>query len=370
MKFAGLCCALALAWLESAAALAAAPPEMYSVPLPVSAPRLLGMSMDDDGFIWLGSTNRAIWRYDPRTGAIEEVKLPFDSSTSQTICVGEKVYLLGQKYPKLMCYDRQSRSFSELAYPTATPDVWYGTELVDDRYLYLFDRGTTGVIKWDTQTDAGTVIHYDFDTPMPSSGTYVAEDGAVWCGVWDIADGQYIPRGLARLDAATNQFTDWRPFPSLDAVDPPVVNHETTIYYPYTLKGKLVPFDWKARRWRRMVDAPGFGERFGFIGGGKLFQGRWYFPISTYNGTPIGVDGKPHHFCNGPMAYDPATGEFSFPTLDGKDAYYQVSYHLVAGGHFFATGNNIRQADGSLDHFGTGQAAFLQTLKPAAASRE
>ena len=117
-------CGLLLFALQAAAAIAAAPPEMYSVPLPVSAPRLLGMSMDDDGFVWLGSTSRAIWRYDPRTGAIEEIKLPFDSSTSQTICVGKKVYLLGQKYPKLMCYDRESRSFSELAYPTATPDVW------------------------------------------------------------------------------------------------------------------------------------------------------------------------------------------------------------------------------------------------------
>jgi streptogramin lyase len=72
---------------------------LHVVPLPVKSPRLLGMSMDDDGRIWLGSTHRVVYRYDPRTGATDEIKLPYDSSTSQAICVGRKVYLLGQSYP-------------------------------------------------------------------------------------------------------------------------------------------------------------------------------------------------------------------------------------------------------------------------------
>src|SRR5688572_12416635 len=78
----------------------AASPELHVVPLPVKSPRLLGMSMDDDGRIWLGSTHRVIYRYDPRTGTAEEINLPYDSSTSQAICVGRKVYLLGQAYPR------------------------------------------------------------------------------------------------------------------------------------------------------------------------------------------------------------------------------------------------------------------------------
>ena len=93
--------------------------DLQPVPLPVKAPRLLGMSMDDDGDIWLGSTHRIIYRYTPRTGAIEEIKLPFDSSTSQTICAGKKVYLLGQSYPRLMIYDRAAKKFSEASLPTA-----------------------------------------------------------------------------------------------------------------------------------------------------------------------------------------------------------------------------------------------------------
>ena len=35
----------------------------------------------------------------------------------------------------------------------------------------------------------------------------------------------------------------------------------------------------------------------------------------------------------------------------------------LARGHFFATGNNIREADGTLDNGKTGEAIFWQTLK-------
>jgi sugar lactone lactonase YvrE len=84
-------------------------PEFHRVRLPVQSPRLLGMSMDAEGDIWLGSTHRRLYRYRPQTGVIEEIGLPFDSSISQTLCVGRKVYLLGQSYPKLMIYDRTAR---------------------------------------------------------------------------------------------------------------------------------------------------------------------------------------------------------------------------------------------------------------------
>src|SRR5829696_2401986 len=101
----------ALALLATLAAPATAPVELHVVPIPAKSPRLLGMSMDADGFIWLGSTHRLVYRYDPRTGATQEIKLPYDSSTSQAICVGDKVYLLGQSYPKLIIHDRKRGTF-------------------------------------------------------------------------------------------------------------------------------------------------------------------------------------------------------------------------------------------------------------------
>jgi hypothetical protein len=344
--------------------MAAEPPVFHTVSLPVQSPRLLGMSMDEDGFIWVGSTHRTVYCYDPRTGFMEEIRLPYDSSTSQTICVGRKVYLLGQTYPKLMIYDRRAREFREVAFPTTQPDVWYGTEAVDGKHLYLFDRGSAGVIKWDAITDTGTSIAFPYELPSPTSGRYTAADGAVWCNLWDLADGQYVPLGLARLDATTDKFTGWFPFPKADSELAPFANPETTVFYPYTLKGKLVPFDWRERRWCQAIDVPDFGRRFGFIGGGTAYDGRWYFSISTYNGTATGCDGKPYHFCNGLLQFDPQTRRFAFPSVDVDGAYFQVAYTLSAGGHLFATGNNIREQDGSLNMSRTGEAIFWQTLRP------
>jgi streptogramin lyase len=357
-----LCRMVGLVLLGCVSAAAVPPLELHTVPLPVQSPRLLGMSMDPDGFIWLGSTHRTVYRYDPRTGHVDEIKLPFDSSTSQTLCVGRKVYMLGQSYPKLIIYDRPDKTFREVDYPSAKPDVWYGTDPVDAQHFYLFDRGSEGVIKWDAETDTGKVIPYPYKTVLPSGGRYVAADAAVWCSLWDYTDGQYVPVGIARLDTKTDQFTGFFPFPKDDATDEPFADPAATLFYPHTLKGKLVPFDFKARRWCRPIPVPEYGQRFGFIGLGTIHDGRWYFSISTYNGNPAtGCDGKPYHFCNGLLQWDPTTGQFAFPTLDATDAYYQVAYTLSAGGHFYATANNIREADSTLNNARTGDAIFWQT---------
>jgi hypothetical protein len=322
------------------------------------------MSMDEDGFIWLGSTHRVIYRYDPHAGSIDQIPLPYDSSTSNCICAGRKVYLLGQSYPRLIIYDRAQKKFSELDYPSPKPDVWYGTEAIDGRHLYLFDRGTTGVIKWDTQTDSGKVIAYPYETIMPSFGRSVPNDHAIWCAVWDYSKGQYDPVGIARLDLRTDTFTDWFSFPKEDETLEPFTDSSATIFYPYTLKGKLVPFDFKAKRWCKFLTVPEHGKRFGFIGLATVHEGRWYFSLSTYNGTAIGCDGKPFHFCNGLLEFDPKAGTFAFPTLEMSNAYYQISYTLRARGHFFATGNNIQEPDGTLNAGKLGEALFWQTLVP------
>ncbi len=362
MSLSGRCLCIVLLCM-SAARSQADVLNLHVVPLPFKAPRLLGMSMDGDGFIWFGSTHRKLYRYHARTGDADEIQLPFDSSTSQTICVRNKVYLLGQSYPKLMIYDRAAKKFGEAAYPTAKPDVWYGTDLVNGKHLYLFDRASAGVIQWDTTTDTGKSIPYPYKTPMPTSGRYVAKDGAVWCAVWDIAGGQYNPLGIVRLDVTTNAFTGWFPFPKEDAANKPFTDEQVTQFYPNTLKGKLVPFDVKQQRWCEPIAVPEYGTRFGFIGGGSIYKDRWYFSISTYNGTAFGCDGQPYHFCNGLLEFDPRTRTFAFPTLEVKDAYYQVSYHLSAGDQLFATGNNIRKGDGGLDNGRIGEFVVWQTAE-------
>src|ERR1043165_4120315 len=166
---------------------AESPLQMHIVPISVQSYRLLEMTMDNDGFIWVGSARSVMLRYDPRSGQIEKVPLPFDLTVSSSLCVGKKVYLLGQSYPKLVIYQRDTKRFRETDYPSPNPTVWYGTGPVSGRYLYLFDRSSVGVIRWDTQRDIGTAIPWPYKTVVPLGGRYQARDGAIWCRVWDVS---------------------------------------------------------------------------------------------------------------------------------------------------------------------------------------
>jgi len=334
---------------------------LHVVPTPIKSYRLLAMTMDDDGFIWAGSIHRAIHRYDPRTGHVETVQLPYDAVAASCLCAGSKVYVLGQGYPQLIIYDRTTKQFRQTPYPSPKPDVWYGTAAGDPNVLYLFDRGSTGVIRWDTRTDTGRVIPWPYPVKVPSGGRYEPRDRGLWCFVWDYTGGQYKPCVIARLDPATDRFTGWHPFPTDGADVPEYADADACFFLPHTLKGELVPFDFKRGGWCRPLAVPRFGELFGFIGLSATYRGRYYFSLSTYNGGQLGCDGKPYHFCNALLEFDPATRRFAFPTLEAKDAYYQVAYTLSAGGECYATGSNIREPDGRLNQAKAGDVVFWQT---------
>jgi len=337
--------------------------DLHVVPTPVKSYRLLAMSMDGEGYIWTGSIHQAIHRYDPRTGTVETLPLPVKATANSCICVGPKVYILGQSYPRLIVYDRSTRKFQEHNYPSDKPNVWYGTEALDGRHLYLFDRASAGVVKWDTQTDTGKAIPYPYQTPLPGGGRYVPEDKALWCSVTDNAGGQYVPLGQARLELTTDTFTGWYPFPKEEADLKPYTDPKATLFLPYSLKGKIVPFDVKEKRWCQFLAVPRYGELFAFMGGPVAHQGRLHFSLSTYNGTDKGCDGQPYHFCNAILEFDPQARRFEFLTLEAKDAYYQIAYMLSAGGEFFATGSNIREKDGTLHRDRAGEVVFWQSKR-------
>src|SRR5579864_2407138 len=189
--------------------------DLHVVPTPIKSYRLLAMSMDDDGFIWAGAIDKIIHRYDPRIGKVEDFPMPFQATASSCICVGKKVYILGQTYPKLIILDRAAKKFSEVDYSSAKPNVWYGTQAIDGRHIYLFDRGGAGVIKWDTETDSGKAIPWPYTIPFPLAGAHEPGDKAIWCRVWE-AGGKYEPIGIARLDLEKDQFTGFYPFPKDD----------------------------------------------------------------------------------------------------------------------------------------------------------
>ncbi len=340
------------------------PLTLHNVPIPVNSYRLLAMSMDDDGFIWTGLTHQVVHRYDPRTGKVENVALPYPATANSCICVGQKVYILGQTYPKLIVYHRPSKKFSQVDYPAAKPNVWYGSEVIDGRHFYLFDRHGAGVIKWDAQSDTGKVIAWPYQAPFPAGGSYEPRDKAIWCKIWDLARGQYQPLGIARLDIGQDEFTGWYPFPEDGGNLKPFQDPATTFFFPVTLKGRVAPFDFKEKRWCQFLAVPGHGRVFGFMGGPMPHRGRYYFSLSTYNGTETGVDGQPYHFNNALLAFEPHARRFDFLTLPARDAYYQVAYMLSARGEFFATGSNIRETDRKLNRNRKGEVVFWQTLPP------
>jgi hypothetical protein len=336
--------------------------ELNIIPIPIQSYRLLDMSMDDEGFVWFGSTHQVLHRYGPRTGQVENFPVPYETpAINNCSCVDSKVYILGQVYPRLIVFDRASRTFSEQAYPSPQPNVWYGTELIDNRLLYFFDRQSVGVIRWDTQSNAGKAMPYPYETSRPTSGIHVAADNSLWCRIPNLSQGIYVSHGVARYDLARDEFTGLYPFPTTDADLPRYDEPESTLFFNLPLAGKLVPFDFKRKEWRRSISIPRFGELFAFVGGTSVHKGRHYFSLSTYNGTPTGCDGKPYHFLNVLLEFDPASGEFSFPTLEVKDKYYQISYHFSAGGELFATGSNIRRMDGTLYQANRGDCVVWQS---------
>ena len=361
---------LALLCQEMVAAAQSAQAErlaMHVVHLPIHSYRLLAMQMDEEGNIWFGSIHHVIHRYTPSTGAVKTIPLPGTSAhynlwASQCIPVNKKVYILGESYPKLIIYNPLTNQFTEKDYPSPKPDVWYAMAHPDHRHLYLFDRGGVGIIKWDSETDTGKTIPYPYQTPLPSFGTYRPGDQSIWCGIWDYTRGQYAPVGITRFDVKTDSFTGIYRFPKTDAHLKAYSDPEATLFFPWTLKGKLMPFDIKAKRWCKFINVPEYGENFGFIGLSTLYQGKLYFSLSTYHGDEnVGIDGKPYHFANSILVFDPQTSKFDFLTLNVPGAYYQIAYSLSANGQFYATGSNILTKDGTLFRDNKGDIVVWQT---------
>ena len=91
---------------------------------------------------------------------------------------------------------------------------------------------------------------------FPASGHYEPADKALWCRAWDFAGGKYEPLGVACLDVATDQFNGWYPFPKGNGGLKPYPDPADTLFLACALKGKVVPFDFKAKRWCQFLDVP------------------------------------------------------------------------------------------------------------------
>ena len=233
--------------------------ELHVVPIPVKSPRLLGMSMDDDGFIWLGSTHRArlplrpAHRRDRRRSSCRTTRPPARPSAS-----GDKVYLLGQSYPKLIIYDRAAKKFTRSRLPVGRSRTC-GTGR---------RRSTGGTSTCSTAAAPASSSGTRRPTPgrssrgrtrrsLPSGGRYVAARRR----------GLVLRVGLHRRAVQADRHRPPRPEDATRSPASSLPRRTTTgrsrsptprptLFYPHTLKGRLVPFDFKRRRWCKPIDVP------------------------------------------------------------------------------------------------------------------
>ncbi|MBI83294.1 MAG: hypothetical protein CMJ81_08875 [Planctomycetaceae bacterium] len=330
----------------------------------LQAYRLLDMDMDQEGQIWVGSTRGRFLRYDPQTRLHRLIQIPGGETSSCSVCVGTKVYVLGQKYPRLRVYDRVAGRWQEYAYPTRGVDFWYATPTRDRRQLVMFNYGDRAVVFWDTETDTGSAVSYSLEGPPPGFG-FLAEEGRAMYSV--VSEWPYRLLKLVRLDMSAKRWSQEWAIPHSDdqiaRIRPGEPDGEV-LWMPHTMEGYLLAFHTGLRRWTDRMKIPGYGENFHFVGFSTRHAGLHYFSVSTFDG----VEGRPHHFLNALLVFDLKTRQFDLLRLPstGND-YHQVSYTLSAGGRLFCTGTNIRQADGSLVNGGVGDVIFWQSGRSATA---
>jgi len=340
-------------------------PRIYRVDLkmdPAVVQRFLAMSMDDRGYVWIGNSTKTLFRYNPRDGSVKIIPMPGSIPVGQFIAsalaVNRKVYLLLEKSPVLAAYHPETGDFTTWKLPSAQPNIWYGASVEHSPYLYLFDRDVLGLIKWDTRKDTHAFIHYPYPGPLPWAGTYVKGENALYCPVWN-------GNKIVRLNLATSRFDGEYPTPWKGAEPTGVVPLGDKLYVSDRLNGRLLVFSLASHSWGRAVPIPEYGKIFGFVGGGIAYQGIAYFSLSTYKSQAgDSVDGKPYHFLDRFLAYDPTRGKFGYLQLPHQPNEYPQTAYLLAGsdGHLYFFGQDIYDPKtGVLEREYHGKAIAYQT---------
>jgi len=329
---------------------------------PAVVQRFLAMSMDDRGYIWMGNSTKTLFRYDPRDGSLKIIPMPASIPVGQFIAsvfaINRKVYLLLEKSPVLAVYDPVKGEFTTRKLPAAEANTWFGTPAGHTPFLYLFDRDVSGLIKWDTRNDSATVISYPYQGPLPSAGVFVVEEDALYCPIWN-------GNKMVRLNLATSRFDGEYPTPWKDAEPTGVVPLGDKLYVSDRLNGRLLVFSLASHSWGQAVPIPEYGKVFGFVGGGLAYRDIAYFSLSTYK-NPAGdsIDGKPYHFLDRFLAYDPRAGKFSYLQLPRQPNEYPQTAYLLAGsdGHLYFFGQDIYDPKtGVLEREYHGKAIAYQT---------
>ncbi len=332
---------------------------------------------DEAGKIWFGSSEH-FFTYDPdvRTTRVIDAAPLGGKPCSACLCQGDKVYILTQKSPDLFVYDRKAEDFTRHPLPDPESNIWYGIRVPGDSRLYLYVRNRSKLVVWDSESERGKEIPYPEAMDL-WSGFYIPGDDALYSFTLEAK-----PCRLVRFDLRTQCFDAVIPAPEggleVTGVNP-IGNH---VYCADRFTGRIFPFDIAHRTWQEPLHAPGHRSIYGFIGMGTSYRGKALYCLSTYKGTMkwdfnrntylstgeenIGIDGRPHHFINKYLVFDPASQQFDFleaPVVKGT-RYPLICYSIVVGSRLIITGYDLGDVDQGVAPMGErqGELCVLQSI--------
>lgn len=310
--------------------------------------------LDTNGVMWFGSAEH-FFSLDTKTMKVEEHSTAFleGKPCSTTICQNNKIYILAQKSPYIFVYDPAKKQFSKYQLPDPESNIWFGLRVPNDPRLYLYVRNRSKLLIWDSETEKGLEIPYPEKMDL-WSGFYIAGDNAIYSFTLDAK-----PCRLIRFDLRKQQFDIPIAAPEPDLEITGVNPVGDSVYCADRFTGRIFPFNFIKRQWGRPIQIPGLKKVFGFIGMGTTFNGLALYCISTYKGSMkydfdtnkylskgdenIGIDGKPHHFLNKYLVFDPSTQESGFleaPETPGK-RYPLICYSKVHQNKLFISGYDL-----------------------------
>jgi hypothetical protein len=346
-----------------------------------------------DGSLWFwgGASARCLLRYDPATGKTEVHPLPRSANGEHKLASHlyllvkrGKVYMVDLRDPcsHVAIYDVNQRRLSFAPLLSGRPEgkmgIVTGNAPKTGPYLYYFigaDAAETsanhnGLIRWDTRTARGKFIAYPYDGPDPIFGVESSDGASIWSPIWN-------GNALARFDVRSSQWNGYWKTPFEKETQPTSAGTLGNRFYCVDLfRPRLLPFATKTKKWLPPIFVPGHGQIFGVLGGGWIYQDKIFCSMATLkgyipHGGPIGVDGKPWHFLDRHLCYDPNTETFTHQVLKGTETeYWMNSVSVLQGQHMYFVAINLRQPDNTIDQFGRGEVAIFQTHPRGQPERE
>lgn len=295
-------------------------PKLYRVPLGFQSGRLHEMDPSyEDGCLWFwGRGGPEVICYDPATGQAERIEIPAPDAASAALLKlhfhplskNGKLHLTDLRQPtdRLPVYDIASRrtSFHRLPQGVGRLPVMLQNGIVSrvSPNVYLFVADPPGLIIWDSARQEGEFTRYPAEAQGPWGGVESQDGGTLW-----------IPNpndwALTRFDVRQRKWNGYWKSPFGKDSQPSAVGILGDVFYgPDLDEGRMLRFDTRREKWLRAVTVPGRGQVYGVLGGGAVYRGALYACLSTYRsytppGGPVGVDGKPYHFLDRYVCYEP-----------------------------------------------------------------